>query len=88
VWGDERELHVEFPASYVLAGSAAATLRGPDGEHRWRFAENGYQAEWRHVANAATGRCAPAVSVQDAAADLDYALTLSDAATRRVLEAA
>lgn len=88
VWGDQRELHIEFPPSYVLAGSAAVTLRAPDGSHRWRSAENGYQAEWRHVADVATGRCAPAVSVQDAVADLDYALALSDAATGRVREAA
>ena len=88
VWGDERELHVEFPPSYVLAGSAAVTLGGPEGERRWRFDENGYQAEWRHVADVATGRCAPAVSIHDAAADLDYALTLADAATGRVREAA
>jgi myo-inositol 2-dehydrogenase/D-chiro-inositol 1-dehydrogenase len=83
VWGDGRELRAEFPPSYVLGGSAAVTLRGTDGEQRWRFDENGYQAEWRHVADVATGRAAPAVSVQEAAADLDYALALAGAATGR-----
>ena len=84
VWGGEQELRVEFPPSYVLAGSAAATLRAPGGERRWHTAENGYQAEWRHVADVAEGRCPPAVGVQEAAADLDYALALADAAARRV----
>ena len=85
VWGDTQELHADFPPSYVLAGSATTTLRARGGERRWRFAENGYQAEWRHVADVAEGRMAPAVSVEDAAADLCYALTLAAAATDRVL---
>jgi predicted dehydrogenase len=80
VWGGDRELHADFGPSYVLAGSAAVTLRHPRGERRWRFGENGYQAEWRHVADVATGRSAPMVGVRDAAADLDYALALADAA--------
>jgi myo-inositol 2-dehydrogenase/D-chiro-inositol 1-dehydrogenase len=84
VWGESQELHAGFPPSYVLAGSAVATLRRGDGERRWHSAENGYQAEWRHLADIATGICEPAVAVDEAAEDLRYALRLAAGATRRM----
>jgi predicted dehydrogenase len=88
VWGHGRELHVQFPPSYVLAGSATTTLRTRGSERRWHFGENGYQVEWRHLADVAERSTEPAVSVEAAADDLRYALALVAAATERVLEAA
>jgi hypothetical protein len=84
VWGDGLELHAAFPPSYVIAGSAAVTLRRAGGEERRWGGENGYQAEWRHVADVAEGRCEPLVPVEHAAADMHYALALGAAATARI----
>jgi len=87
VWGDGSELRIDFTPSYVLAGSATATLRTAAGERRWRTSENGYQAEWRHLADVVTGAAEPAVSVEEAAEDLRYALAINEGA-QRLLEAA
>lgn len=76
VWGTGLDLHIEFPPSYVLAGSATVTLRTPSCDRRWSLPESGYQAEWQHVADIADELCAPAVEVEEAAADLRYALDL------------
>jgi predicted dehydrogenase len=88
VWGPGNELRMEFPPSYVLAGSATTTVRTGGGERRRHFGENGYQVEWRHLADLAEGRAEPAVSVEDAADDLRYALAIAAAATNRTREAA
>lgn len=84
-WGQTRELHAAFPPSYVLAGSAEVTVRTTDGERRWHFAENGYQAQWRHVAEVAAGHRESTVTVEDAAKDMAYALDLGAAAVDYVL---
>jgi hypothetical protein len=55
-WGADEELHIQFPPSYVQAGSATATLSSRDGHRSWRYATNGYQAEWLHLADVAEGR--------------------------------
>src|SRR4051794_17739397 len=68
-WGAEQQLRADFPPSFVLAGSGIATL----GERAWRFGENGYQAEWRHLADVVEG-AEPLVSVEHAVADIEYAL--------------
>ncbi len=78
VWAREQTLRLQFPPSYVLAGSATATLLAGTPERRWRLAENGYQAEWRHLGDLAAGKQAPIVDIADAATDLDYALSLAE----------
>lgn len=80
VQGKSQSLHIEFPPSYVLAGSGKATLTGNAGSRGFGFAENGYEAQWRHLHDIATGRCAPVVSLADAVEDLQFALDLADRA--------
>jgi hypothetical protein len=79
-WGAGHHLHIEFPPSYVLAGSATATLRSGDGERRWRFPDNGYQAQWRELLDVANGKCAPRVTPDELLADLAYAIGLAEGA--------
>jgi predicted dehydrogenase len=87
VWGAEHALHVEFPPSYVLAGSATAELRSPHGHTAFRFSRNGYQAEWEYVANIAeTG--ADEVQMLESEQDLEFALAIAEAAEVQVLGAA
>jgi predicted dehydrogenase len=80
-WGQGAALNVNFPPSYVLAGSAQADLRSVDGRRSWHFAHNGYQEEWDQVAAIVRGeRTAPPVA--EAVAELDYALAIADGAER------
>jgi hypothetical protein len=79
------ELHVQFPPSYVLAGSATATLATATSQVSWRYPRNGYQEEWLHLADVAEGRSELAVPVQTAVDDLLYALRLADGADAVIL---
>jgi predicted dehydrogenase len=83
--GPGYELSADFPPSYVLAGSATVRLDTGDGTRIWRGPENGYQAEWRHLADVATGLAPPRISLQGAVDDLLYALEVADGASRRLL---
>lgn len=77
---DEQALHVEFPPSYVQAGSAVSTVR--TGESAWTFgpvAANGYEGEWTEIAAIVRGDSAPPI-LDDLVDDLRFALTLADAA--------
>ena len=88
VWGPASELHVRYPPSYVLAGSATAALTSGGGEQRWSYPMNGYQAEWAHLADVVDGLAEPAIPVQTAVDDLSFAATLADAAIETSLERA
>ncbi|MGD0245200.1 MAG: Gfo/Idh/MocA family oxidoreductase [Streptosporangiaceae bacterium] len=81
VWGDGQELHVSFPPSYVLAGSATATLAAGGSRRSWHYPGNGYQAEWEHVADVAEGRTQPSPGLDTAIADLLAAIAIADQAT-------
>lgn len=83
-WSSEYELHVEFPPSYVLAGSALATLTTASGTMSWRYSENGYQAEWRHLLDAVSGEAELPIPTQDAVDDLLYALEIAEGAAELV----
>jgi myo-inositol 2-dehydrogenase/D-chiro-inositol 1-dehydrogenase len=87
-WGPDHHLHLAFPPSYVLPGSTVAELRTAAGSRSWRYAANGYQGEWLHLADVVTGRAEPAISAQEAVADLLYALQLADGAEKLVRDAA
>jgi predicted dehydrogenase len=78
-WGAEPQLRVDFPPSFVLAGSGSARL----GDRVWRSEHNGYQAEWLHIADVAGG-AEPLVPVEQAADDMRYALDLHDRALERL----
>lgn len=74
-------LHVTFPPSYVHAGSATARLvNGPRGTVYGPYGEDGYLAEWRHLAACARGETRPAAASPGAVEDLEFALTVADAA--------
>jgi len=80
-WGRGQELRIDFPPSYVLAGSATASLAA-GGQHRsWHYPHNGYQAEWLHVADIAEGRTAPGDDLGTALSDLASAIDIADQAT-------
>jgi myo-inositol 2-dehydrogenase / D-chiro-inositol 1-dehydrogenase len=85
-FGSGSELHVHFPPSYVLAGSATATLTSASSETSWHFPRNGYQAEWLHLADVVAGRAALMVPVQTAVDELLYALDIADGADALILE--
>jgi predicted dehydrogenase len=85
-YGPNAALHVRFPPSYVLAGSATATVTTAASCTSWRYPTNGYQAEWSHLADLAEGRAEPAVPVAEAVDDLIYALRLADGADALLTE--
>ena len=80
VWAPSASLHVSFPPSYVLAGSAQVLLRAPPTTTSWRFTHNGYQAEWQHLADVVDGRAELAIPLQTAVDDMTYALDIAERA--------
>jgi len=87
-WGRGQELRVDFPPSYVLAGSATACLTAGSENRSWRYPRNGYQAEWEHVADVAEGRADPAEGLRTAVSDLTYAIAIADQASAVSLQEA
>lgn len=85
-WSDDAELHVAFPPSYVLAGSATAELGNHDARSVWQYPENGYQAEWRHVADVVARGARLSISLQDVVDDLLFALDIAEGAARLIME--
>jgi myo-inositol 2-dehydrogenase/D-chiro-inositol 1-dehydrogenase len=79
-WSRTAELSIEFPPSYVHAGSAVARLSTAEGTREWRYPENGYYAEWTHLADLAMGLAEPWISLDEAVQDLRFALDLADGA--------
>jgi myo-inositol 2-dehydrogenase / D-chiro-inositol 1-dehydrogenase len=80
VWGASGELSVDFPPSFVRAGSATAVLRDAAGEHRFGpYPDNGYLSEWHELIRIAEGG-EPRYSLDDLVADLAYALEIADRA--------
>ena len=62
-------------------------MRIGDRSHSWRYPENGYQAEWRHLfAEIVREGRAPAIPVQDAVDDVSLALTIADGAVDLIRE--
>jgi len=80
VWGQRDELELSFPPSYVQAGSATATLRGPLGSTTFGpYPVGGYEAEW-HELLAVLGGADARYPLQVLLDDLEYALRLADLA--------
>jgi myo-inositol 2-dehydrogenase / D-chiro-inositol 1-dehydrogenase len=80
VWGASGELALDFPPSFVRAGSATAMLRTADGERRFGpYADNGYTSEWRELIRLARGG-EPRYALDELVADLAYALEIADRA--------
>jgi myo-inositol 2-dehydrogenase / D-chiro-inositol 1-dehydrogenase len=87
-WAPEARLRIEFPPSYVHAGSAVARLETGDRIREWRYPGNGYRAEWDHLADVADGRAEPMIALDTAIADLDFALSLAEGAAGLLEQAA
>ena len=81
---DHRALHVEFPPSYVHAGSAVATLRTATSSQTWGPAtHNGYEGEWRDIAAIVRGEKGPPPTA-DLIDDLRFAIAIADAAANLI----
>jgi len=82
--GDDASLLMDFTPSYVHAGSATAQLRkagqttvlGP-------FGHNGYEGEWRKLADLARGTGQPP-SAETLLHDLEFALAIAEAASAKI----
>ncbi|MDE8668806.1 hypothetical protein PY310_09475 [Pseudarthrobacter sp. H3Y2-7] len=82
--GDDAALKIDFTPSYVHAGSATARIRtsgkatvlGP-------FGHNGYEGEWRKLAELAAGKGTPP-SADTVIHDLEFALAIAEAAAARI----
>ena len=85
--GTGAQARIEFPPSYVLAGSSRAELVTSGGRFAWHMPRNGYQGEWLHLADVVEGRAEPMVPIQDAVDDMLYALRLADGAETLLREA-
>jgi predicted dehydrogenase len=81
---DDQSLLVDFPNSYVHAGSAVATFRNGDESRTFGpYAANGYEAEWQYMADLVAGTAEP-LDLQVLIDDLVFALTIADVATAEV----
>jgi predicted dehydrogenase len=85
---DDTVIDVDFTPSYVQAGSATATVRRagvitsiPPADH------NGYEAEWRHLAELADG-AEPLVARQTLIDDLVFALDIAEKSAEKARAAA
>lgn len=88
VWGRNVELSMEFPPSYVHAGSGRARLRGAGVEDKsfGRYAADGYDAEWQELL-AVMGGQAPRYDLQHMVDDIVYAADLADLAADALRDA-
>jgi predicted dehydrogenase len=77
--------HVDFPPSYVHSGSARACVSTAHGTRTLSpRGANGYEGEWRALAAVARGAETPDTGVDDAVADLEFAVRLADAFAEEV----
>jgi myo-inositol 2-dehydrogenase / D-chiro-inositol 1-dehydrogenase len=76
---DDAALRVDFTPSYVQAGSAVATItRGTTSTTYGPFEHNGYEGEWRELAQLALGTKQPP-SAEGLINDLTFAISIADA---------
>lgn len=78
--GDETALRIDFTPSFVQAGSGTARIsRGNTVTTIGPFGHNGYEGEWRYLAQLARGTIQPP-SAETLINDLTFALSIADAA--------
>ena len=82
--GPEASLEIEFPPSYVAAGSSTATLSRPGSrQHFSRDTSNGYLDEWRTIIRILDGvESAPPLT--DLIDDMAFTLTVAEGALEAV----
>jgi len=72
-------LHVEFPPSFVRAGSGVSTVTRQSSSQVFGPAQkNGYEKEWEAMRDLARGKGAAIPSVEDVIADFRFALTIAE----------
>lgn len=82
--GDRTSLRIDFTPSYVQAGSATAVIsHGEESEVYGPYAYNGYEAEWRYLADLVRGSAKP-LDVAELIHDLTFALEVADKASAAV----
>lgn len=81
--GNDAALKIDFTPSYVHAGSATAQIRKP-GQTTvlGPFGHNGYEGEWRKLAELARGTGRPP-SAETLIHDLEFALAIAESAAGR-----
>jgi myo-inositol 2-dehydrogenase / D-chiro-inositol 1-dehydrogenase len=81
-WAEDAWLHAAFTPSFVHAGSAESVLRTATGTRTVEaVAENGAVAQWREIADLATGvRAAPRYDIDTVVADAEFTVQVADAA--------
>jgi myo-inositol 2-dehydrogenase/D-chiro-inositol 1-dehydrogenase len=85
--GNEQSLRIDFTPSYVQAGSATAVLRrGDESSVYGPYAMNGYEGEWRFLADLALGKAEP-LDTTELINDLTFALDVADKAAGAVRQA-
>lgn len=81
---DVASLRIDFTPSYVQAGSATAAItRGGEATVYGPYPHNGYEGEWRYLADLASGKAAP-LDVTELIHDLTFALDVADKASAAV----
>lgn len=73
-------LSVEFPPSYVAAGSSRARLTGADSAIQFHYTKSGYETQWLHLHDVLLGHAAPLETIDSAVKDLAFALELANQA--------
>jgi predicted dehydrogenase len=86
---EQADVLVEFSPSYVHAGSAVVHVTR-DGvvQTRPRSNSDGYLREWEHIAALCDGAIQETAELDNAIADLEYAIDLAEAVTEHVMEVA
>lgn len=81
IWGRHVGLSMEFPPSYVHAGSGRARVRGIDGQDHFfgPYAADGYDAEWNELLAVMRGQ-APRYDLRHLVDDIVYAVDIADKA--------
>lgn len=85
---DDKSLRIDFTPSYVQAGSATAVLdTGTERQVFGPYDQNGYEAEWRFLADLVLGDVPP-LDVTELIHDLTFALEIADKAAESAREGA
>ncbi len=85
---DDVSVRIDFTPPYVQAGSAVATIRrGTESAVFGPYPMNGYEGEWRFLADLARGAVEP-LDVKELIHDLTFALEVADKASEAARETA
>lgn len=81
---ERHSLDVEFPPSYVAAGSGRASFKTANQAHSFSFTAHGYEAQWRHLHDVLALDTAQFESLEASVLDLEFALELAEQAAAKL----